>query len=132
MGKIATAEYETPEPLQSQALEILKLAAQTGKVRRGTNETTKSIERGIAKLVIIAEDVDPVEIVLHVPLLCRDRKIPYLTVPSKKALGAAAGLTTSAACVAIENPGQAEKQLAELIEKINKLRQEKLQSEASK
>ncbi|MCI4438642.1 50S ribosomal protein L7ae [archaeon] len=123
MGKIATAEYETPEALQSQALEVLKLAAQTGKVRKGTNETTKSIERGVAKLVVIAEDVDPVEIVLHVPLLCRDRKVPYLTVSSKKTLGSAVGLSVPAACVAIENPGQAENQMNELIEKINKLKQ---------
>ncbi|MGC9202715.1 MAG: 50S ribosomal protein L7Ae [Thermoproteota archaeon] len=123
MGKITTAEYETPEALQTQALEVLKLAAQTGKVRKGTNETTKSIERGVAKLVVIAEDVDPIEIVLHVPLLCRDRKIPYLTVSSKKTLGSAVGLSVPAACVAIENPGQAEKQMNELIEKINKLKQ---------
>jgi large subunit ribosomal protein L7Ae len=122
MGKISTAEYEVPEPLQTEALDVLKLAAQTGKIRKGTNETTKSVERGVAKLVYIAENVDPVEIVLHVPLLCRDRKIPYVIVPDRKALGNAVGLTVPASCIAVEDSGQAQKQLSELVEKISKLR----------
>ena len=122
MGKITTAEYEVPEVLQTEALDVLKLAAQTGKVRKGTNETTKSVERGVAKLVYIAENVDPVEIVLHVPLLCRDRKIPYIVVPDRKTLGNSVGLMVPASCVAIEDPGQSQKQLAELVDKVDKLR----------
>lgn len=122
MGRITTADYETPSELVSEALDVLKLAAQTGKVRKGTNETTKSIERGLAKLVYIADNVDPVEIVLHVPLLCRDRKAPYLIVPDKKVLGNTVGLAVAASCAAIEDPGQAQKQLNELIEKIDKIR----------
>ena len=56
----------------------------TGKIRRGTNETTKAIERGIAKLVIIAEDVTPPEVVAHLPLLCEEKKIPFIFVPTKE------------------------------------------------
>jgi len=122
MGKITTAEYEVPAPLQTEALDMLKLAAQTGKVRKGTNETTKSVERGVARLVYIAENIDPVEIVLHVPLLCRDRKIPYIIVPDRKMLGNTVGLSVPASCVAIEDPGQAQRQLGELLEKISKLK----------
>jgi len=122
MVKVTTAEYEAPAALQTEALDVLKLAAQTGKVRKGTNETTKSVERGVAKLVFIAENIDPIEIVLHVPLICRDRKIPYIIVPDRKTLGNTVGLTVPASCVAIEDPGQAQKQLSELTEKITKLR----------
>jgi len=122
MGKISTAEYEAPEALQGQALEVLKLAAQTGKVRKSTNETTKSVERGLAKLALIAENVEPVEIVLHIPLLCKDRNTPYIVVPDKKTLGSQVGLPVGASSVAIENPGEGAKQLNELLEKIKQLR----------
>lgn len=122
MGKITTAEYEAPEALQGQALEVLKLAAQTGKVRKGTNETTKSVERGLAKLAYIAENVDPVEIILHIPLLCNDRNTPYIVVPDKKALGSQVGLPVGASSVAIEDAGEGAKQLVELVEKIKQLR----------
>lgn len=122
MGRISTAEYEVPEALQGQALEVLKLAAQTGKVRKGTNETTKSVERGLAKLALIAENVEPVEIVLHIPLLCKDRNTPYIVVPDKKTLGSQVGLPVGASSVAIENPGEGAKQLNELLEKIKQLR----------
>jgi len=122
MGRVVTAEYEAPETLQGQALEALKLAAQTGKVRRGTNETTKSIERGLAKLAFIAENVDPVEIVLHIPLLCKDRNTPYIVVSDKKTLGSQVGLPVGASSVAIEDPGESAKQLNEVIGKIAQLR----------
>jgi len=122
MGKVVTAEYEAPEALQGQALEVLKLAAQTGKVRKGTNETTKSVERGLAKLAYIAENVDPIEIILHIPLLCRDRNVPYVVVPDKRVLGSQVGLPVGASSVAIEDPGEGSKQLSELIEKLKQLK----------
>ncbi|HYA22175.1 MAG TPA: 50S ribosomal protein L7Ae [Thermoproteota archaeon] len=122
MGKVTTAEYEAPEALQGQALEVLKLAAQTGKVRKGTNETTKSVERGLAKLALIAENVDPVEIILHIPLLCKDRNTPYIVVADKKTLGSQVGLPVGASSVTIEDAGEGTKQLNELIEKIKQLR----------
>ncbi|MEM1921819.1 MAG: ribosomal L7Ae/L30e/S12e/Gadd45 family protein, partial [Desulfurococcaceae archaeon] len=66
MSKPFYIKFETPPDLAEKAYEALKKARETGgKIRKGTNETTKAIERGQAQLVIIAEDVDPPEIVAH-------------------------------------------------------------------
>jgi len=59
--------FEVPKELANQVYEAVEKARDTGKVRKGVNETTKAIERGEAKLVVIAEDVDPAEIVAHLP-----------------------------------------------------------------
>ena len=51
----------------SRILEIVEVARETGKIRKGVNEVTKAIERGQAKVVIAAEDVNPPEIIMHLP-----------------------------------------------------------------
>ena len=96
------------------ALEIVELARETGKIRRGVNETTKAIERGEAKLVVVAEDVTPPEIVMHLEPLCQEKNVPIVKVPSKTDLGRAAGLDVGTSSVAVVNPGQAEPHLKSL------------------
>lgn len=92
-----------------EALKAIELAKATGKIRIGTNEATKAAERGIAKLVVIAEDVQPKEVVMHLPPLCDEKKIPYAKVPTKADLGRAAGIDVGTAAVAIIEPGDAKK-----------------------
>ena len=121
-GKPFYVRFVVPPELAEKAYEILSIARQTGKIKKGTNETTKAIERGLAKLVLIAEDVDPPEIVAHLPLLCEERGVPYIYVPSKERLGKAAGINTSAASAVIIEPGQAQTQLEELVNQINEIR----------
>ena len=48
---------------------------------------TKAIERGNAKFVVIAEDVNPKEVVMHLPVLCDEKQVPYSYVATKKELG---------------------------------------------
>ena len=122
MSKPFYVKFEVPKELASKALDALEVARNTGKIKRGTNETTKAVERGVAKLVYIAEDVDPPEVVAHLPPLCEEKKIPYIYVPSKKQLGEAAGIDVSAAAIAIINPGKANEQIKEVIEKLNALK----------
>lgn len=123
MTRITTSDYEPSKELVEEALELLRIASKTGKVKRGTNETTKALERGIAKLAYVADNTDPVEIVLHIPLLSRDRKIPYIVVPDKKQLGEATGLSNvSAAAAAIIDPGEAAPLLESIIKKIEAAR----------
>lgn len=98
------------------------MAKDSGKIRKGTNEVTKSIERGIAKLVVIAEDVDPPQVVAHLPILCEERKVPYLYVPSKQELGKASGLDVASAAVAIIDSGEASKALGEIIAQVEQLK----------
>ncbi len=114
--------FEVPEELQNEALALLEKARETGKIKKGTNETTKAVERGLAKLVYIAMDVDPPEIVAHLPLLCEEKNIPYIYVKSKDELGKAAGIDVAAASACIIDEGEAKKELKQLIEKLSGLK----------
>ncbi len=123
MSKPFYVKFEVPPELAEKAYEALKKARETGgKIKKGTNETTKAVERGQAKLVLIAEDVDPPEIVAHLPLLCDEKKIPYVYVPSKKRLGEAAGIEVAAASAAIIDPGAAKELVEEIIKAVQELR----------
>ena len=112
-------KFSTPADLQSKALEVVEAAANEGGMRKGVNETTKSIERGEAKLVVIAEDVEPEEIVLHLPGLCEEKSVPFMFVAEKKALGKAAGLGVGTSAVAIAKVGSRDGELKLLLEKLS-------------
>ncbi|NHW45285.1 MAG: 50S ribosomal protein L7ae [Candidatus Verstraetearchaeota archaeon] len=122
MSKPSYVRFDVPPELAEKAYEALKAARETGKIKKGTNETTKAVERGLAKLVLIAEDVDPPEVVMHLPLLCEERKIPYVYVPSKEKLGQAAGIEVKAASAAIIEVGQAKELVEEIIAKVNEIK----------
>ena len=123
MSKPLFVRFEVPPEIVEKVYEAVKEARESGgKVRKGTNESTKAIERGIAKLVVIAEDVDPPEVVMHLPLLCEEKKIPYLYVPSKKKLGEAAGIEVPSASVAIIEAGGAKSLVSELAKAYEDLR----------
>ncbi|MEL9939789.1 MAG: 50S ribosomal protein L7Ae [Ignisphaera sp.] len=123
MSKPFYVKFEVPPDIAEKAYQALKKARETGgKIRKGTNEVTKGVERGLCKLVLIAEDVDPPEVVAHLPLLCEEKKVPYLYVPSKKRLGEAAGIEVAAASACIVEPGEAKAELEELASKYQELR----------
>ena len=86
---------------------IVEKAKKTGKVEKGTNEVTKAIELGTAKLVVYAADVNPKEIVAHLPVLCKEKNIPCVEVDSKQKLGMAVGIPVSTASVAVIDAGEA-------------------------
>jgi large subunit ribosomal protein L7Ae len=114
MARPIYVRFETPTELADKALQLVQIASETGKIRVGTNEVTKSSERSEAKLVVMAEDVDPVEILVHIPMLCEEKRIPYIYVPKKQRLGQSAGLSKSAASVAVVDAGEAKVLLDEL------------------
>ena len=114
MARPIYVRFETPTELADKALQLVQIASETGKLRIGTNEVTKSSERAEAKLVVMAEDVDPVEILVHVPMLCEEKRIPYVYVPKKQRLGQSAGLSKSAASVAIVEAGDGKGLLEEI------------------
>jgi large subunit ribosomal protein L7Ae len=92
-------------------LEMIEIARETGKIRKGVNEATKAVERSVAKAIIIAEDVDPPEILMHLSPLCDEKKIALFKVPSKSELGRAAGMDVSTAAIAITELGDAKRKL---------------------
>jgi large subunit ribosomal protein L7Ae len=114
MARPIYVRFETPNDLADKALQLIQVASETGKIRVGTNEVTKSSERSEAKLVVMAEDVDPVEILVHIPMLCEEKRIPYIYVPKKQRLGQSAGLSKSAASVAVVEAGEAKGLLDEI------------------
>jgi large subunit ribosomal protein L7Ae len=122
MSKPFYVKFEVPKEVADAAYEALQLASKTGTVKKGTNETTKAVERGQAKLVVIAEDVDPPEVVAHLPLLCEERKIPYVYVPSKAKLGEAVGIEVSAASACVINEGDAAGLIKEIIKRVEQIR----------
>src|SRR3989338_7246680 len=93
---------------------IVEKAKKTGKVDKGSNEVTKAVELGVAKLVLYAKDVEPKEIVAHIPIICKEKNIPCFEVDSKQKLGIAVGINVNTAAVAIINSGEADKEIAQL------------------
>lgn len=91
--------------------EIVEKARKTGKVEKGTNEVTKAIERGTAKLIAYGVDVEPKEIVQHLPILCKEKGIPCVEADKKEKLGIAVGLNVACASVAVIEAGDAQADL---------------------
>ena len=115
-------KFDLPKELADKVIQVIQDIRSSGKIRKGTNEATKSVERNEAKFVAIAADVNPVEIVMHMPMLCDEKKIPFAWVPTKADLGAAAGLPVGTSAIAVANAGEAGKKLAQIVEQINVLR----------
>lgn len=118
---MAVIDFEVPKDVAESVYDLLEAVRGSGSIRKGVNETTKAVERGIAKLVVIAEDVTPPEVVMHLPVLCKEKKVPYISVPSKQELGKSVGIEVSSAAVAIQEPGKGKKELEDIIKKIKDL-----------
>ncbi len=111
-------KFEVSKDVAGKIAETLRLAKQSGTIRKGANEVTKSVERGLANFVVIAEDVDPEEVVMHIPKLCESKKIAFAYLPTKLDLGKAIGINVPCAAAAIEKPGEAERPMKDVIAKL--------------
>lgn len=109
------ASIEVPKELADKVYEIIETAKATGKIIKGTNETTKAIERGKAKLVAVAKDVSPPEITMHIPVIAEEKNVPCFTVPSKEELGASAGIQVGTGSVAVIEEGEAKNLIKQLL-----------------
>ena len=116
------AKFDVPEELATKALESVELARDTGKLKKGTNEVTKAIERGITKLAVIAEDVSPAEVVAHIGPLCEEKNTPYIFVKEQKELGAACGIGVACSAVAIVDTGKGGSLVEDIAQKVSALK----------
>ncbi len=116
-------KFETPKELQDKAYQLVETARDTGKIKKGTNEVTKVIERGDAKIIVMATDVEPPEILAHIPMLCEEKNVPYVYVGSKAELGNATGLEKPTASIAIIDAGKAKPLLDAVNEEVAKLKE---------
>ena len=98
--------------------EILEIVRKTGKIKKGTNEVTKAIERGTAKLVVVAQDTNPKEIIMHLPALCEEKGIPLVPITKKDELGEVCGLNIPTASIAVIQEGEAKQAIKELSSKL--------------
>ncbi|KAG5638971.1 RNA binding protein snu13 [Sphagnurus paluster] len=79
--------------LTNSILELVQQAGQYKQLKKGANEATKTLNRGIAEFIVLTADTEPIEILLHLPLLCEEKNVPYIFVPSKAALGRACNVS---------------------------------------
>jgi len=104
-------------------LDLIQQAANYKQLLKGANESTKALNRGIAEFIVMAADAEPLEILLHLPLLCEDKNVPYVFVKSKQALGRATGVSRPviACAVTINEGSQLKSQIQSLQNAIEKL-----------
>jgi large subunit ribosomal protein L7Ae len=111
-------KFEVSNDVVAKTYEALQLVKQSGTVRKGANEVTKSVERGLATFVVLAGDVEPEEVVVHIPRICEQKKIAFSYVPSKIELGKAIGMTVPCAAVAVEKQGTGANAIKDVISKV--------------
>lgn len=112
-------KFQVPDNLKTKIKTVLTTVSESkdSKIRKGMNEVTKSIERGIAKFVVMAEDVSPPEILFHIPLLCEEKQIPYAYLSTKKELGNAVKINVGSSAIAVDNLGSGNGKILEEITK---------------
>ncbi|KZT62130.1 13 kDa ribonucleo protein-associated protein [Calocera cornea HHB12733] len=94
--------------LTNKILELVNQATSYKQVKKGANEATKTLNRGISEFIVLTADTEPIEILLHLPLLCEDKNVPYVFVPSKIALGRACGVSRPVIAVSVTTNEQRE------------------------
>jgi len=123
MAKAMYVRFEQPKDVTDKVFQLADMVRESGKMRKGTNEVTKLVERGDASMVIMAEDVEPAEILAHMPVLCDEKNVPYAYVPSKADLGKAAGMEKPTASVAIIDVGKGKPLMDEITAALKALKQ---------
>ncbi|GJC79663.1 hypothetical protein EsH8_V_000269 [Colletotrichum jinshuiense] len=89
------------DALQQEILDLVQQCQHYRQLKKGANEATKTLNRGVSELIILAADTNPLSIVLHLPLLSEDKNVPYVYVKSKTALGRACGVSRAVIAASI-------------------------------
>jgi len=124
MSNDASAAYPlADEKLSQSLLDLVQQASHARQLKKGANECTKTLNRGIAEIIVLAADTSPLAILLHLPLLCEDKNVAYVYVPSKSALGRACGVSRSviAASITSNDASQLTAQIREMKNQVERL-----------
>ena len=116
--------FETPTEVSDKIYEMIQ-SNSNGRIKKGSNEVTKTAERGTAQFIVLAEDVNPTELLAHIPLICEEKGIPYGYVPSQEFLANEAGLPNgvkTASIAIMEINKSAQEKYQEVVELINGLK----------
>ncbi|KAH0506454.1 NHP2-like protein 1 [Microtus ochrogaster] len=76
------ADRLTDVHLTKKLLDLGQQSCNYQQLRRGTNEATKTVNRGTSEFIVMAADAEPLEIILHLPPLCEDKNVPRVFVTS--------------------------------------------------
>ncbi|KAL8948841.1 MAG: hypothetical protein Q9222_005000 [Ikaeria aurantiellina] len=111
------------QALSQTILDLVQQASHYRQLKKGANEATKSLNRGTAEILVLAADTSPLAILLHLPLLCEDKNVPYIYVPSKVALGRATGVSRAviAASITTNEASELQGQIRSLKDKVERL-----------
>jgi len=109
--------------LSNTILDLVQQASHYKQLKKGANEATKTLNRGMAEFIVLTADTEPLEILLHLPLLCEDKNVPYVFVLSKTALGRACGVSRAviAASVTTNESSDLRAQIQSIKTQIEKL-----------
>ncbi|EJT76311.1 ribonucleoprotein-associated protein [Gaeumannomyces tritici R3-111a-1] len=109
--------------LTQEILDLVQSASHYRQLKKGANEATKTLSRGVSELVILAADCEPLAILLHIPLLAEDKNVPYVFVPSKIALGRACGVSRAviSASITSNEASDLQGQIRALRDKVERL-----------
>lgn len=124
MDEVSPKAYPLADAsLTIKILNLVQQALSYGQLKKGANEATKSLNRGLSEFIVMAADTQPLEILLHLPLLCEDKNVPYVFVRSKQALGRACGVSRPVvACSVLVNEGsQLKPQIKAIQQEIERL-----------
>jgi large subunit ribosomal protein L7Ae len=125
MSKPLFVHFDVTDELVKEAYNILEIARDSGEIKKGIYNTINAVEKRKGKLVIIAEDVEPPEVVYHLPILCEKKDIPYTYVPSKYTLGEKCGIDLPAAAACIIDLGNASEPYKSFLVKLKRVREER-------
>ncbi|KAF9568895.1 RNA-binding protein [Agrocybe pediades] len=79
----------------------IKKASKARQVKRGVKEVVKGIRKGEKGLLVLAADINPIDIISHLPVMSEEAQIPYIFVTSKEELGHASSTKRPTSCVMI-------------------------------
>ncbi len=63
--------------LSNKIIDLVQQASHYKQIKKGANEATKTLNRGISEFIVMAADTEPLEILLHIPLLCEDKVLHW-------------------------------------------------------
>uniref|UniRef100_A0A8D0VXM7 H/ACA ribonucleoprotein complex subunit 2 n=1 Tax=Sus scrofa TaxID=9823 RepID=A0A8D0VXM7_PIG len=114
------------QPLASRKLtrklyKCIKKAVKQKQIRRGVKEVQKFINKGEKGIMVLAGDTLPVEVYCHLPVMCEDRNLPYVYIPSKTDLGAAAGSKRPTCVIMVKPHKEYQEAYGECLEEVQAL-----------
>jgi len=80
---------------------VVKKASKARQVKRGVKEVVKGIRKGEKGLLVLAADINPIDIISHLPIMSEEAQIPYVFVTSKEELGQASSTKRPTSCVMV-------------------------------